>query len=117
MKINYESGESYLYKVKQDDTIYYNLREESLDEEIFEEHLIEREDEEDQVEEALETKLEEALESQLEEFLIPHTSKVQSIQTQTIKRKRAFQHYNKIKKQKIVNAESVRSKFKITNNL
>lgn len=108
LTINYESGENFRI-VKLDNPIYYDLKEESLDGEIVEEHLLEREDEEDEIEDALET--------QLEEFLIPHTSKVQLPETRTIKRKLAtFQHSSINKKQKIDTiTESVISKFKYLN--
>lgn len=103
LTISYESGENFRI-VKQDDPRYYNLKEDILDDEIVEEHLLEREDEEDEIVEALE--------SQLEEFLIPHTSKLQLPVIQTFKRKHAtLQHSSK--KQKLnINTQPVISKFK-----
>lgn len=106
MTINYESGDNYRI-VKHDNQKFYNVKHECSDDEIVEEHLIEREDED------VVDQIEDPLESQLEEFLIPHTSKSQSPQTHSMKRKHGTsQHYDQKKKQKFDNANSI-SKFRI----
>ena len=88
--------------MKEDDQILYDTKEDSIDEEIFEEHLIELKDDEDEIKEDLE--------SQLEEFLIPHTL--------PIKRKYAvFQQYCKTKKAKIELGKSKFKKFKLLSTL